>query len=61
MLELAGQTYFDRGEDYHRGGHVYDLVKHAGIVVAKVAGTADYRVRLWVEDGLERRSRTIAI
>jgi uncharacterized Zn finger protein len=52
MLELAGQTYFDRGEDYHRGGHVYDLVEHAGIVVAKVAGTADYRVRLWVEDGL---------
>jgi uncharacterized Zn finger protein len=52
MLELAGQTYFDRGEDYHSGGHVYDLVEHAGIVVAKVSGTADYRVRLWVEDGL---------
>jgi uncharacterized Zn finger protein len=51
MLELAGQTYFDRGEDYHRGGHVYDLVEYAGVVVAKVAGTADYRVRLWVEDG----------
>jgi uncharacterized Zn finger protein len=50
---LAGQTYFDRGEDYHRGGHVYDLVEHAGVVVAKVAGTADYRVRLWAEDGLE--------
>jgi uncharacterized Zn finger protein len=31
---------------------VYDLVEHAGVVVAKVAGTADYRVRLWVEDGL---------
>ena len=52
MLELAGQTYFDRGEDYHRGGHVHDLVEHAGVVVAKVAGTANYRVRLWVEDGL---------
>jgi uncharacterized Zn finger protein len=52
MLELAGETYFERGEDYHRGGHVYDLVEHADVVVAKVAGTADYRVRLWVEDGL---------
>ena len=52
MLELAGETYFERGEAYHRGGHVYDLVEHAGVVVAKVAGTEDYRVRLWVEDGL---------
>ena len=52
MLELVGQTYFDRGDDYHSGGHVYDLVEHAGVVVAKVSGTADYRVRLWVEDGL---------
>lgn len=52
MLELAGQTYFDRGEDYHRSGHVYGLVEHADVVVATVAGTADYRVRLWVEDGL---------
>ena len=52
MLELAGETYFERGEGYHRGGHVYDLVEHAGIVVAKVAGTEDYRVRLWAGDGL---------
>ena len=53
MLELAGETYFERGEGYHRGGHVHDLVEHAGVVVAKVAGTEDYRVRLWVEDGLD--------
>ena len=52
MLELAGETYFERGEGYHRGGHVYDLVEHGGIVVAKVAGTEDYRVRLWAGDGL---------
>jgi uncharacterized Zn finger protein len=52
MLELAGETYFKRGEPYRRGGHMYDLVEYAGVVVAKVAGTADYRVRLWVEDGL---------
>ena len=52
MLELAGETYFERGEGYHRGGHVYDLVEHGGVVVAKVAGTEDYHVRLWAEDGL---------
>ena len=53
MLELAGETYFERGEGYHRGGHVHDLVEHAGVVVAKVVGTEDYRVRLWSEDGLD--------
>jgi uncharacterized Zn finger protein len=52
MLELAGETYFERGEGYYHGGHVYDLVEHGGVIVAKVAGTEDYRVRLWAEDGL---------
>src|SRR5215212_12017054 len=52
MLELAGETYFERGEGYYQGGHVYDLVEHGGVIVAKVAGTEDYRVRLWAEDGL---------
>jgi hypothetical protein len=52
MLELAGETYFERGEGYHRGGHVHDLVEHGGIVVAKVVGTEDYRVRLWAGDDL---------
>jgi uncharacterized Zn finger protein len=52
LLDLAGERYFERGEGYHRGGHVHDLVEHEGVVVAKVAGTEDYRVRLWAEDGL---------
>src|SRR5919112_5762571 len=52
MLRLAGETYFERGEGYHRGEHVYDLVEHEGVVVAKVAGTEDYRVRLWAGDDL---------
>jgi hypothetical protein len=33
MLELAGKTHFERGEGYHRGGHVYDLVEHGGVIV----------------------------
>ncbi len=52
LLDLAGERYFERGEGYHRGGHVYDLVEHEGVIVAKVVGTEDYRVRLWAEDGL---------
>jgi uncharacterized Zn finger protein len=52
LLDLAGESYFERGVGYHHGGHVYDLVEHKGVVVAKVVGTEDYRVRLWAEDGL---------
>jgi hypothetical protein len=35
LLDLAGERYFERGEGYHRGGHVYDLVEHEGVIVAK--------------------------
>ncbi len=52
LLALAGERYFERGEGYHRGGHVYSLVEYDGVIVAKVAGTDEYRVRLWAEDGL---------
>jgi uncharacterized Zn finger protein len=52
LLDLAGERYFERGEGYHRGGHVYSLVEHDGVIVAKVAGTEEYRVSLWAEDGL---------
>src|SRR5215210_8664801 len=50
MLELAGETYFERGEGYHRGGHVRSLVEHEGAIVAKVLGTYEYRVRFRAED-----------
>ncbi|MBA3792473.1 MAG: SWIM zinc finger family protein, partial [Rubrobacter sp.] len=52
LVGLAGKRYFERGEGYHRGGHVYSLVEHDGVIVAKVAGTEEYRVSLWAEDGL---------
>ncbi|MDQ3182283.1 MAG: hypothetical protein M3Q62_01815 [Actinomycetota bacterium] len=52
LLDLAGERYFERGEGYHRDGHVYSLVEHDRVIVAKVVGTEEYRVRLWTEDGL---------
>lgn len=52
LLELAGERYFERGEGYHRGGHVRDLVEHDGVIAAKVLGTHEYRVRFWAEDDL---------
>lgn len=42
---------FERGEEYFSGGQVRGLVEDAGAVVAKVRGTRDYRVKLWIEEG----------
>lgn len=52
LLALAGQRYFERGEGYYREGRVRGLVEHEGVIVAKVLGTHEYRVRLWEEDEL---------
>ena len=46
---LAGEQYFERGEGYYRDGRVRGLVEHEGVLVAKVLGTHEYRVRLWAE------------
>ncbi len=46
LFELAGDQYFERGEDYHDRGLVRALVEHEGTVAAKVLGTYEYRVRL---------------
>ena len=27
MLDLAGESYFERGQNYHSGEHVRDLVE----------------------------------
>ena len=50
LLELAGKRCFERGEGYHRGGHVGGIVEHEGTIAAKVLGTYEYRVRLRAED-----------
>lgn len=50
LLELAGERYFERGEGYHHGGHVRSLVEYEGTIAAKVLGTYEYRVRLWIEE-----------
>ncbi len=51
LIEFAGERYFGRGEKYFHEGRVRSLVEHEGTVAAKVAGTHEYRVRLWGEDG----------
>jgi len=48
---LAGESYFARGEKYFEEGRVHGLTEYRGQVVAKVAGTEDYRVKLGAERG----------
>jgi len=51
IRQLAGERFFERGEKYFDEGRVYGLTEYRGQVAAKVAGTEDYRVRLWAERG----------
>ncbi len=46
LVELAGERYFERGEEYHRGGQARIFAEHDGIVTARVIGTHEYRVKL---------------
>lgn len=42
---------WQRGEDYFRRGLVYSMLEDGGTILAKVKGTQNYKVRLWIEDG----------
>ena len=51
IRQLAGERFFARGEKYFDEGRVHGLTEYRGQVAAKVAGTEDYRVKLWAERG----------
>ena len=51
MRRIAGARSFERGEDYFASGQVRALAEHEEAITAKVLGTREYRVKLWVEDG----------
>jgi uncharacterized Zn finger protein len=46
LVELAGERYFERGEEYHRDGLARIFAEHDGTVTARVIGTHEYRVKL---------------
>ncbi len=48
---LTDSRSWQRGVDYHQQGNVVSLLEDKNAIVAKVRGTRDYLVRLWVEDG----------
>ncbi len=49
LRELAGAKSYERGEGYYEQGAVRSLVTHAGKLAARVEGTEDYTVMLWLE------------
>jgi uncharacterized Zn finger protein len=53
LLDYAGSRSFDLGEKYFKSESVFGLEEYQGKVVAKVSGTHDYRVKLWMEDADE--------
>lgn len=51
LREMAGGRSFERGQEYFSEGCVRGLAEHAGTITAKVQGTHDYRVKLWIKNG----------
>lgn len=51
LRRIAGERYFERGEDYFAGNAVRSLRWRNDGVEATVRGTHKYRVRLWMTDG----------
>ena len=56
LRELAGAKSYERGESYYEQGAVRSLTTHAGKLAARVEGTEDYTVVLWLEGGALRSS-----
>ncbi len=54
LRALAGAKSYERGEGYYEQGMVRSLATHAGKLAARVEGTEDYTVLLWLEGGALR-------
>ena len=51
LRSLTDRARFQRGQEYYQGGAVTGLRQYRGRTSATVAGSQDYRVNLWEEDG----------
>ena len=51
LRRLAGSGSFYRGEAYFLEDRIEGLLEHGGAVTAKVEGTHEYRVKLWITEG----------
>lgn len=51
LRDLAGAASFRRGEEYAANGHVVGPTVDGDRISARVLGTDEYRVGLWVASG----------
>jgi len=51
LKQLTDSRSWQRGVDYHQSGNVLSILEDKAVVVGKVSGTRNYKVKLWVEDG----------
>lgn len=58
LLRLAGKVSFERGEEYAAQERVVALVDADDVILANVRGSADYRVRVSIENGALRGTCT---
>ncbi len=49
IRQLADSRSFARGEDYFVNGRVRTLTEDKDVLMAKVRGSRDYRVKFWIE------------
>lgn len=56
LRQLAGAKSYERGQGYYEDGAVRSLTTHAGKLAARVEGTEDYTVILWLESDTVRFS-----
>jgi len=50
LKDLTDSRSWQRGVDYHQRGNVLSLLEDKDMVVDKVSGTRNYKVKLWVEE-----------
>lgn len=51
LRRMAGARSFERGEEYFNSGLVSNLVEQNETLSARVRGTRQYTVRIWVDKG----------
>ena len=50
IRKLTDSRSWQRGVNYHDQGNVLSLLEDKHIIIAKVSGTRDYKVKLWTEN-----------
>jgi len=50
IRKLTDSRSWQRGVNYYEQGNVFSLLEDKDVIIAKVSGTRDYKVKLWTEN-----------